>query len=82
MLACGLMIGQGDDSSGVDMRLSVLLMAENFPAVMVRYSIMRNFLGMWAITMSVGYNNGGLLMGIQFISHTWSDATLHLAYSM
>jgi len=64
------------------MRLSRLLMAEKFAAVLVRYSILRNFLGMWAITMSVGYNNGGLLMGIQFTSHTWSDATLHLAYSM
>ncbi|KAM3311860.1 hypothetical protein ACQJBY_032081 [Aegilops geniculata] len=52
-------------------------------AAISRYSIAGNFLGLPAITVTVGYDSGGLPVGLQFIGRPWSEATLlHLAYAM
>ncbi|XP_042439047.1 fatty acid amide hydrolase-like [Zingiber officinale] len=52
-------------------------------AALVRYSIAGNFLGLPAITVMVGYDTGGLPIGLQFIGRPWSEATLlHLAFAM
>ncbi|KAF7053047.1 hypothetical protein CFC21_061046 [Triticum aestivum] len=52
-------------------------------AAISRYSIAGNFLGLPAITVTVGYDRGGLPVGLQFIGRPWAEATLlHLAYAM
>ncbi|WOL00873.1 hypothetical protein Cni_G09586 [Canna indica] len=52
-------------------------------AALVRFSIAGNFLGLPAITVMVGYDKGGLPIGLQFIGRPWSEATLfHLAFAM
>ncbi|XP_020106586.1 fatty acid amide hydrolase-like [Ananas comosus] len=52
-------------------------------AALVRFSIAGNFLGLPAITIMVGYDKGGLPIGLQFIGRPWSEATLlHLALAM
>jgi len=52
-------------------------------AALVRYSIAGNFLGLPAITVKVGYDKGGLPIGLQFIGRPWSEATLlHIAFAM
>lgn len=52
-------------------------------AALVRFSIAGNFLGLPAITVMVGYDQGGLPIGLQFIGRPWSEATLlHLAYAI
>ncbi|CAD6258003.1 unnamed protein product [Miscanthus lutarioriparius] len=52
-------------------------------AALVRYSIAGNFLGLPAITVPVGYDRGGLPVGLQFIGRPWSEAMLlHLAYAL
>lgn len=52
-------------------------------AALVRYSIAGNFLGLPAITVMVGYDKGGLPIGLQFIGRPWSEATLlHIAFAM
>ncbi|KAG0520227.1 hypothetical protein BDA96_08G055500 [Sorghum bicolor] len=51
-------------------------------AALVRYSIAGNFLGLPAITVKVGYDRGGLPIGLQFIGRPWSEATLlHVAFA-
>ncbi|URD89565.1 Amidase [Musa troglodytarum] len=52
-------------------------------AALVRFSIAGNFLGLPAVTLLVGYDKGGLPIGLQFIGRPWSEATLlHLAFAM
>nr|XP_010930878.1 fatty acid amide hydrolase [Elaeis guineensis] len=52
-------------------------------AALVRFSIAGNFLGLPTITVMVGYDKGGLPIGLQFIGRPWSEATLlHLAFAM
>ncbi|VAH93409.1 unnamed protein product [Triticum turgidum subsp. durum] len=52
-------------------------------AAISRYSIAGNFLGLPDITVTVGYDRGGLPVGLQFIGRPWAEATLlHLAYAM
>eukprot|EP01018_Ginkgo_biloba_P000931 Gb_10455 [translate_table: standard] len=49
-------------------------------AAMIRYQISRNFLGLPAITIPVGYDKFGMPIGLQFIGRPWAEATLlHLA---
>lgn len=51
-------------------------------AALVRYSIASNFLGLPAITVTVGYDRGGLPIGLQFIGRPWAEATLlHVAFA-
>ncbi|XP_054804846.1 fatty acid amide hydrolase-like [Prosopis cineraria] len=52
-------------------------------AALIRYSIAGNFLGLPAVTVSVGYDKLGLPIGLQFIGRPWSEATIiHLAFAM
>lgn len=52
-------------------------------AALVRFSIAGNFLGLPTITVLVGYDKGGMPIGLQFIGKPWSEATLlHLAFAM
>ncbi|XP_038989834.1 uncharacterized protein LOC103701393 [Phoenix dactylifera] len=52
-------------------------------AALVRFSIAGNFLGLPTITTMVGYDKGGMPIGLQFIGRPWSEATLlHLAFAM
>ncbi|TKY60468.1 Fatty acid amide hydrolase [Spatholobus suberectus] len=52
-------------------------------AALVRYSISGNFLGLPAVTVTVGYDKLGLPIGVQFIGRPWAEATLiHLAFAM
>ena len=54
----------------------------NATAALIRYSIAGNFLGLPAITLKVGYDRGGLPIGLQFIGRPWSEATLlHVAFA-
>jgi Asp-tRNA(Asn)/Glu-tRNA(Gln) amidotransferase A subunit family amidase len=56
--------------------------ATQLAAALVRYSIAGNFLGLPAITVKVGYDRGGLPIGLQFIGRPWSEATLlHVAFA-
>lgn len=52
-------------------------------AALIRYSIAGNFLGLPAVTVSVGHDKLGLPIGLQFIGRPWSEATIiHLAFAM
>jgi Asp-tRNA(Asn)/Glu-tRNA(Gln) amidotransferase A subunit family amidase len=52
-------------------------------AALIRYSIAGNFLGLPAITVTVGHDKEGLPIGLQFIGRPWSEATLlHIAFAM
>ncbi|XP_039046398.1 fatty acid amide hydrolase-like [Hibiscus syriacus] len=52
-------------------------------ANIIRYHIVENFLGLPAITVPVGYDKAGLLIGLQFIGKPWSEPTLmHIALAM
>lgn len=65
-------------SASIVLTGSLLLTA----AALVRYSIAGNFLGLPAITVTVGYDRGGLPIGLQFIGRPWAEATLlHVAFA-
>ncbi|XVE83418.1 hypothetical protein DITRI_Ditri16bG0087300 [Diplodiscus trichospermus] len=50
---------------------------------LIRYQIAGNFLGLPAVTVPVGYDKGGLPIGLQFIGKPWSEPTLmHIAFAM
>ncbi|KAG0499709.1 hypothetical protein HPP92_004400 [Vanilla planifolia] len=52
-------------------------------AALVRFSISGNFLGLPAVTVLVGYDKGGMPVGLQFIGKPWSEATLlHIAFAL
>lgn len=49
-------------------------------AAFVRYQIAGNFLGLPAVTLPIGYDGGGLPIGLQFVGRPWAEATLlHIA---
>ncbi|KAK1393096.1 Fatty acid amide hydrolase [Heracleum sosnowskyi] len=52
-------------------------------AALVRYMIAGNFLGLPAVTVPVGYDEGGLPIGLQFIGKPWCEASLiYIAYAV